>query len=116
LDIHLAHFPKVARHYDTRTSSALLTRQRTINSSLTSNEQDQNNNMTMNSLPSLLILLIAAVACSSSVDAGTASQQKMIQPRTGALKFQALHQMFSIGDDHPNEAIHTNILINMEGL
>jgi hypothetical protein len=71
--------------------------------------------MTMISLPSLLILLIANVAF-SSVDAGTASQKKMIQPRAGALKFQALHQMFSIGDDHPDEAIHTNILINMEGL
>jgi hypothetical protein len=71
--------------------------------------------MTMISLQSLMILLIAAVAF-SSVDAGTASQQKMIQPRAGSKsKFQALHQMFSIGDN-PNENIHTNILINMEGI
>jgi hypothetical protein len=75
--------------------------------------------MTMISLPSLLILLIACVEFSflaSSVDAGMASQQKLIQSRTGTLKFQALHKMFSIGDDDPNQAIHTNILINMEGL
>lgn len=71
--------------------------------------------MTMISLPSLLTLLVIATVAFSSVDAGTASKQKMIQPRAGSLKFHALHQMFSIGDD-PNEAIHTNILINMEGL
>jgi hypothetical protein len=70
--------------------------------------------MTMISLQSLMILLVAAAAFSSSADAGTASQQKMIQSR-GKSKFQALHQMFSI-EDNPNEAIHTNILINMEGL
>jgi hypothetical protein len=64
--------------------------------------------MTMISLPSLLIMMVATVAFASA-DAG------MIQPRAGSLKFQALHQMLSIGDD-PSHAIHTNILINMEGL
>jgi hypothetical protein len=71
--------------------------------------------MTMISLQSLMISLLIAAVAFSSVDAGTASQQKMIQPRAGKSKFQALHQMFSIGDN-PNENIHTNILINMEGL
>jgi hypothetical protein len=67
--------------------------------------------MTMISSPSRLILLIAAVAFSflaSSVHAGMASAGT-------PLKYQALHQMLSIGDD-PNQAILTNILINMEGI
>jgi hypothetical protein len=68
--------------------------------------------MTMISQPTLMFLLIATVALmASTASAGMARPRNMIQ----AYKYQALQQMLSIGDD-PNEAIYTNILLNMEGI